>query len=123
MELLRQAALGEPVAVGRRVAVVGGGNVAIDAVRTALRLGAEEALVLYRRTREEMPAYAEEIEEALEEGVEIRYLTAPVRLVGDEKGKLKAVECLRMELGEPDESGRRKPVPVGDRSSKFRWTR
>jgi NADPH-dependent glutamate synthase beta subunit-like oxidoreductase/NAD-dependent dihydropyrimidine dehydrogenase PreA subunit len=112
VDLLRKSALGEPVAVGRRVAVVGGGNVAIDAVRTALRLGAEEALVLYRRTREEMPAYAEEIEEALEEGVEIRYLTAPVRLVGDEKGKLKAVECLRMELGEPDESGRRKPVPV-----------
>ena len=112
VDLLRKSALGEPVTVGRRVAVIGGGNVAIDAVRTALRLGAEEALVLYRRTREEMPAYAEEIEEALEEGVDIRYLTAPMRLVGDEKGKLQAVECLRMELGEPDESGRRKPVPV-----------
>ncbi|MBI5585294.1 MAG: FAD-dependent oxidoreductase [Deltaproteobacteria bacterium] len=112
VDLLRKTALGEPVEVGRRVAVIGGGNVAIDAVRTALRLGAEEALVLYRRTREEMPAYGEEIEEALEEGVEIRYLTAPVRLLGDENGKLKAVECLRMELGEPDASGRRRPVPV-----------
>ena len=112
VDLLRQSALGQPVQVGKRVAVIGGGNVAIDAVRTALRLGAEEALVLYRRTREEMPAYAEEIEEALEEGVRIEYLTAPTRLLGDENGRVTAVSCLRMELGEPDESGRRRPVPV-----------
>ncbi|HMK65525.1 MAG TPA: FAD-dependent oxidoreductase, partial [Thermodesulfobacteriota bacterium] len=77
-----------------------------------LRLGTEEALVLYRRSREEMPAYEEEIEEALEEGVEIHYLTAPLRFMGDENGKLKAVECIRMALGEPDASGRRRPVPV-----------
>jgi heterodisulfide reductase subunit A-like polyferredoxin len=112
VDLLRQSALGQPVPVGKRVAVIGGGNVAIDAVRTALRLGAEEARVLYRRTREEMPAYAEEIEEALEEGVRIEYLAAAVRFLGDEKGRLRAVECLKMELGEPDESGRRRPVPV-----------
>ncbi len=112
VDLLRQSALGQPVQVGKRVAVIGGGNVAIDAVRSALRLGSEEGLVIYRRTREEMPAYAEEIEEALEEGVRIEYLTAPVRFLGDEKGKLRALECLKMELGEPDESGRRRPVPV-----------
>ena len=111
VDLLRQSALGQPVRVGKRVAVIGGGNVAIDAVRTALRLGAQEALVLYRRTREEMPAYAEEIEEALEEGVRIEYLTAPTRILGDEGGRVTAVSCLRMELGEPDESGRRRPIP------------
>jgi NADPH-dependent glutamate synthase beta subunit-like oxidoreductase/NAD-dependent dihydropyrimidine dehydrogenase PreA subunit len=85
VDLLRHSALGQPVQVGKRVAVIGGGNVAIDAVRTALRLGAEEALVLYRRTREEMPAYAEEIEEALEEGVRIEYLAAAVRFLGMKK--------------------------------------
>ncbi len=94
------------------MAVIGGGNVAIDAVRTALRLGAEEALVLYRRTREEMPAYEEEIEEALEEGVQIHYLTAPVRFIGDDQGRLMAVECIKMALGEADASGRRR-APSG----------
>ncbi len=102
---------GTPVLPGRRVAVVGGGNVAMDAARCALRLGAEKVLLVYRRTRKEMPARHEEAEHALEEGVEFRELTAPVRLVGDEKGWLRGMECVRMELGEPDASGRRRPVP------------
>ncbi|MFH0787553.1 MAG: NAD(P)-binding protein [Pseudomonadota bacterium] len=118
VDFLRRAALGQQESLGKRVAVIGGGNVAIDAVRTALRLGAEEALVLYRRTREEMPAYEEEIEEALEEGVRIHYLTAPVRFIGDDQGRLMAVECIKMALGEPDVSGRRRPLPV--QGSEFR---
>ena len=118
VDFLRRAALGQQPSLGKKVAVIGGGNVAIDAVRTALRLGAEEALVLYRRTREEMPAYEEEIEEALEEGVQIQYLTAPVRFIGDDQGKLTALECIKMELGEPDVSGRRRPVPI--QGSEFR---
>ena len=112
VDFLRRTALGNPKPLGDRVAVIGGGNVAVDSVRTALRLGSKEGMVLYRRTREEMPAYPEEIEEALEEGVIIHFLTAPVRFLGDGSGKVKAVECLRMELGEPDGSGRRKPIPV-----------
>jgi heterodisulfide reductase subunit A-like polyferredoxin len=109
---LRQAALGDQKFIGDRVAVIGGGNVAVDAVRTALRLGSKEAMILYRRTREEMPAYAEEIEEALEEGVQLHFLTAPLHFVGDSAGRVKAVKCLRMELGEPDGSGRRRPIPI-----------
>ncbi|OGP51858.1 MAG: 4Fe-4S ferredoxin [Deltaproteobacteria bacterium RBG_13_43_22] len=112
VDFLRRTALGNPDTLGDRVAVIGGGNAAIDSVRTALRLGSKEGLVLYRRTREEMPAYAEEIEEALEEGVKIHFLTAPVRFLDDGSGRVKAVECLRMELGEPDDSGRRRPKPV-----------
>ena len=113
VDFLRRTALGQQESLGKKVAVVGGGNVAIDAVRTALRLGAEEALVLYRRTREEMPAYEEEIEEALEEGVRIHYLTAPIRLRRRRtRAGSRPCECLQMELGEPDESGRRRPVPV-----------
>jgi len=100
-----------PVRVGKRVAVVGGGNVAMDAARTALRLGAEEVLVLYRRTEAEMPARREEIRHAKEEGVKFHFLVNPVRFLG-EGGELTAVECLRMELGVPDESGRRRPVPI-----------
>jgi len=100
-----------PVKVGRRVAVIGGGNVAMDAARTALRLGAEEVLVLYRRTEAEMPARREEIHHAKEEGVVFQFLVSPVRFAG-ERGELSAVECIRMELGEPDESGRRRPVPI-----------
>jgi len=100
-----------PIRVGRRVAVVGGGNVAMDAARTALRLGAEEVLVLYRRTEAEMPARREEIHHAKEEGVVFQFLVSPVRFAG-ERGELSAVECIRMELGEPDESGRRRPVPI-----------
>ncbi len=101
-----------PVAHGRKVAVLGGGNVAMDAVRMALRLGAEEATILYRRSRNEMPARFEEVEHAEEEGVKFKFLVNPVRFIGNELGWVKGVECLRMELGEPDASGRRRPIPV-----------
>ena len=100
-----------PVKVGRVVAVVGGGNVAMDAARTALRLGAERVIVLYRRTEAEMPARREEIHHAKEEGVEFEFLVNPVRFL-DTAGKVSGVECIRMELGEPDETGRRRPIPV-----------
>lgn len=100
-----------PVKTHRQVAVLGGGNVAMDCARTALRLGAK-ATILYRRSRAELPARLEEIENAEEEGVEFRYLTLPVRTVGDENFTVKGLECIRMELGEPDASGRRSPVPV-----------
>jgi glutamate synthase (NADPH/NADH) small chain len=101
-----------PVLIGRRVAVVGGGNVAMDAVRTARRLGAEEAVIVYRRSREELPARVEEVHHAEQEGVRFDFLTAPVRVVGDENHWVTGLECRRMELGEPDGSGRRRPVPV-----------
>lgn len=101
-----------PIKCGKRVAVVGGGNVAMDAVRCALRLGAEEAVIVYRRSRAEMPARLEELENAEEEGVQFHLLTNPVRVLGDEKGWVKGLECVRMELGEPDQSGRRRPIPV-----------
>jgi glutamate synthase (NADPH) small chain len=101
-----------PVFPGRRAAVIGGGNVAMDSVRTAKRLGAEQALIIYRRSRTEMPARIEEVHHAEEEGIEFHFLTVPTRYIGDEHGRLKAMECLRMELGEPDASGRRRPVPV-----------
>ncbi len=101
-----------PVFPGRRAAVIGGGNVAMDSVRTAKRLGAERALIIYRRSRAEMPARVEEVHHAEEEGIEFHFLTAPTRYIGDANGRLKAMECLRMELGEPDASGRRRPVPV-----------
>ncbi|HEY9076206.1 MAG TPA: NADPH-dependent glutamate synthase [Anaerolineaceae bacterium] len=100
-----------PIVRHKRVAVVGGGNVAMDCARTALRLGAESRIV-YRRSREEMPARLEEVENAEEEGVIFDYLTLPTRYLGDERGWVKAIECIRMALGEPDASGRRKPVPV-----------
>ncbi|MCJ7821651.1 MAG: NADPH-dependent glutamate synthase [Armatimonadetes bacterium] len=100
-----------PVRVGRRTAVIGGGNTAMDSARSALRLGSEVAL-LYRRTRAEMPARAEEAENALSEGVVLKELTIPVRMLGDESGHVRAVECLRAELGEPDASGRRRPVEI-----------
>jgi heterodisulfide reductase subunit A-like polyferredoxin len=111
VDYLRRINLGEKVALGDRVAVVGGGNVAMDAVRTAVRMGSREVFVLYRRTRAEMPAAPEEIEEALEEGVKMEFLVAPQRIVGKD-GKVTGIECLRMELGEPDASGRRRPVPI-----------
>ena len=101
-----------PIARGKNVAVVGGGNVAMDSVRTALRLGAENAYIIYRRSSEEMPARLEEIHHAEQEGVQFKLLTNPIRYIGDEKGWVKQVECLRMELGEPDESGRRRPVVI-----------
>lgn len=101
-----------PTKVGKRVAVLGGGNVAMDAARTALRLGAEEVYIVYRRSRAELPARLEEVEHAEEEGVKFLFLTNPVRYIGNEEGWLTALECIKMELGEPDASGRRKPVPV-----------
>lgn len=101
-----------PIRVGKKVATIGGGNVAMDCARTALRMGAEESYILYRRTEKEMPARLEEIEHAKEEGVIFKLLTVPKRYIGDEKGWVKQVECIRMELGEPDASGRRRPLPV-----------
>ncbi|GAB4306891.1 MAG: NADPH-dependent glutamate synthase [Candidatus Bipolaricaulota bacterium] len=100
-----------PVRIGKTVAVVGGGNVAMDSARTALRLGAERVMILYRRTEAEMPARIEEVHHAKEEGVEFHVLVNPVRFLGED-GRVVGVECIRMELGEPDESGRRRPVPV-----------
>ena len=100
-----------PIKVGKRVAVFGGGNVAMDASRCALRLGAEEVYIIYRRSLVEMPARLEERENAEEEGVVFKLLTNPSRFVGDEQGRVKAVELYEMELGEPDESGRRRPIP------------
>ena len=100
-----------PIHAGKKVVVVGGGNVAMDAARTALRLGAATTIV-YRRTENELPARKEEVHHAKEEGIEFAMLTNPVEIVGDEKGWVKSVKCIRMELGEPDESGRRSPVAV-----------
>jgi len=104
-----------PIHLGRNVAVVGGGNVAMDSARTALRLGAENVYLVYRRAREQMPAREEEIENAFEEGVNPLLLNNPVRILGNERGWVKGMECIKMELGEKDASGRRRPVPV-DRS-------
>lgn len=101
-----------PIIRGRNVAVIGGGNTAMDCVRTAKRLGAERAMIVYRRTEAEMPARAEEIKHAKEEGVEFLLLTAPVTILSDDKGWVSTLTCQRMELGEPDESGRRRPVPI-----------
>lgn len=101
-----------PIVRGKRVATVGGGNVAMDSARTALRLGADKSMLIYRRSREEMPARTAEVHHAEQEGIEFNLLTNPVRYIADEKGWVKAVECLRMELGEPDAGGRRRPVPV-----------
>ncbi len=100
-----------PIALGNDVAVFGAGNVAMDAARTAMRLGADRVRIVYRRSREEMPARLEEIHHAEEEGIEFHLLTAPTRLIGDDKGHISGIECIEMELGEPDESGRRRPVP------------
>ena len=101
-----------PIVKGERIAVVGGGNVAMDSARTALRLGSKDVYLIYRRSREEMPARDEEIHHAEEEGIHFQLLTNPVRFIGDEEGRIKSVECIRMELGEPDASGRRRPVPI-----------
>ena len=101
-----------PIVRGKNVAVIGGGNVAMDSVRTALRLGAENAYIIYRRTEVEMPARIEEVHHAKEEGVQFKLLTNPVEYLGDENGWVKGMRCQRMELGEPDESGRRRPVPL-----------
>ncbi|MFQ6053716.1 MAG: NADPH-dependent glutamate synthase [Candidatus Bathyarchaeia archaeon] len=101
-----------PITVGNVVAVVGGGNVAMDSARCALRLGAEKVYIVYRRGEEELPARHEEVENAEEEGIIFQLLTNPVRFLGDDRGFLKQMECIRMELGEPDASGRRRPIPI-----------
>ena len=111
VDFLREVNLGNRVHLGDRVAVIGGGNVAMDSVRTALRTGSTKPFVVYRRSFEEMPANDVEVEECGEEGIDIMTLTAPIRIMG-ENGKVKALECIKMELGKPDASGRRRPVPI-----------
>lgn len=115
VNLMRAYRFGEfrtPVLTGDRVMVVGGGNTAMDAVRTARRLGADPAVLAYRRARAQMPARIEEVKHAEEEGIAFEFLVSPVRVLGTDDGWVKGVECVRMELGEPDESGRRRPVPI-----------
>jgi len=111
VSFLRDVNMGHKVTVGQKVVVSGGGNVAIDAARTALRLGAKDVSIVYRRSRQEMPASEEEIVEAENEGIKIHYLATPVRILGKNK-KITGVECIRMKLGEPDKSGRRRPIPI-----------
>ena len=111
LTFLEEVKLGKRRSIDGIVWVVGGGNVAVDAARTALRLGARSAKIMYRRTRKEMPAFPEEVEEALREGVEIEFLTQPIEIIG-ENGKVKKVRCIRMRLGEPGPDGRRKPIPI-----------
>jgi len=110
LEFLREANIGK-AKIGEKIVVVGGGNVAVDAARTVLRMGAQEVAILYRRSRGEMPANPWEVKEAETEGVEIRFLTSPKKILG-ESGRVTALECIKTSLGEPDESGRRKPIPV-----------
>jgi glutamate synthase (NADPH/NADH) small chain len=107
-----------PIARAKNVAVFGGGNVAMDSARTALRLGAENVYLVYRRSKNEMPARVEEVEHAEEEGVQMMLLQNPVSILGDQNGWVKEIECIKMELGEPDESGRRRPIAV--KGSEFR---
>lgn len=107
-----------PIVIGKDVVVFGAGNVAMDSARTAMRLGADRVRIVYRRSRDEMPARAAEIHHAEEEGIELHLLTAPTRFLGNEKGRVIGVECIQMKLGDPDASGRRSPVPIPD--SKFR---
>jgi len=107
-----------PIAVSKKVAVIGGGNVAMDSARTAVRLGAEKVYLVYRRTEKEMPARIEEVHHAKQEGVEFHILQSPKRIIGDENSHVTAIECLKYRLGEPDESGRRRPIPIN--SSEFR---
>jgi len=111
LRFLRDVKVGKSVRIGRRVAVVGGGNVALDSSRTALRLGADEVSIFYRRSREEMPVTEVEYNEALAEGVQVNFLVSPTRIVSD-KWKIAGLQCTHMRLGEPDDSGRRRPVPV-----------
>lgn len=101
-----------PLILGKKVAVVGGGNTAMDSARCALRMGADKVYCVYRRSKKEMPARAEEVEHASEEGIEFIFLSAPVKYLGDEENNVKKAVCIRMELGEPDESGRRRPLPI-----------
>jgi glutamate synthase (NADPH/NADH) small chain len=114
MKAYRYPEYDTPIAHGKNVAVIGGGNVAMDSARTAVRLGAENAYLVYRRSRQEMPARIEEVQRAEEEGVQFRLLSNPTRFIGNEEGRVVQMECIQMELGEPDESGRRRPVPIPD---------
>ncbi|MFQ6036974.1 MAG: NADPH-dependent glutamate synthase, partial [Sedimentisphaerales bacterium] len=107
-----------PIAISEKVAVVGGGNVAMDSARTAVRLGAEKVYLVYRRTEKEMPARIEEVQHAKEEGIEFHILQSPKRIIGNENSHVTAIECLKYRLGEPDESGRRRPIPI--EGSEFR---
>ncbi|MFC1925005.1 FAD-dependent oxidoreductase, partial [Chloroflexota bacterium] len=111
LRFLRDIKVGKPLKVGRRVAVIGGGNVALDAARSALRLGADEVSIFYRRSREEMPVTDAEYEEALEEGIRVDFLVSPTRVVSD-NWKVSGLQCIKMKLGEPDASGRRRPIPI-----------
>jgi NADH-quinone oxidoreductase subunit F len=111
LRFLRDVKVGKPVRIGHRVAVIGGGNVALDASRTALRFGADEVIIFYRRSREEMPATEEEYNEALAEGVQVNFLVSPTRIIND-NWKVAGLQCIHMRLGEPDASGRRRPVPI-----------
>lgn len=108
-----------PLTIGRRVAVIGAGNTAMDAMRVSLRLGAEKVYCIYRRSRAECPARVEEVHHAEQEGVEFHWLTAPVEILDNGKGGVRAMRCIRMELGEPDDSGRRRPVPVAGSEYEF----
>jgi glutamate synthase (NADPH) small chain len=112
MKSYRFPAYDTPIKVGKNVAVIGGGNVAMDSARCALRLGAEHVCILYRRSREEIPARQEELLNAEEEGITCKFLASPTRFIGDEQGRIKGIELVTMELGNTDESGRRKPTPV-----------
>lgn len=116
LELLRNLSAGRKVKLGKRIGIVGGGNTAMDVARSVLRMG-KVPIVIYRRTRQEMPAIAEEVDDAIEEGVDLHFLAAPVDIIG-KSGRLSHVECIRMKLGPPDESGRRRPVPI--KRSNFR---
>jgi glutamate synthase (NADPH/NADH) small chain len=101
-----------PIYTGKKTAIIGGGNVAMDAARMALRVGAEEVHVIYRRTEKEMPARREEVIHAKEEGIHFNFLTNPKRIIGNDEGHVSGLECMRYELGEPDDSGRRRPVAI-----------
>lgn len=111
VEFLRDINLGKKVELGKKMAVIGGGNVAVDVARSALRLGARRVELFYRRSRQEMPAIPEEVEEAIREGVKIHLLVSPLRIVG-KGGRVAGMDCIRMRLGEPDQTGRRKPIPI-----------
>jgi len=111
LRFLRDVKVGKPVKIGRRVAVIGGGNVALDSSRTALRLGADEVSIFYRRSREEMPVTEVEYDETLAEGVQVDFLVSPTRVVSD-NWKVTGLQCVHMKLGEPDASGRRRPIPI-----------
>ncbi|MCK5551728.1 MAG: FAD-dependent oxidoreductase, partial [Deltaproteobacteria bacterium] len=110
LDLLSDVNAGKNPTLSGKIAIIGGGNVAIDAARCASRIGADKVIVIYRRTQSEMPAYLEDVEHAEKEGIKFNFLVNPVRFIG-ENGKISSIECMRMELGEPDETGRRRPVP------------